>query len=148
MSSQDSQKAITAANEQGSATEFGLALDHARKVIISTPFPPSTNNLFINVAKGRIPSARYADWRQEAGWSLKAQRPTAIKGPVVLRYQFQEGQDKRKRDIGNLEKAPTDLLVEHGVIEADDNTIVRGISMFWSKHISGARVEIIPISKA
>lgn len=36
----------------------------------------------------------------------------------------------------------------HGVIEADDNTIVRGISLFWSKHITGARVEIIPLSKA
>ena len=148
MSSQDSQKAITAANTQGLATEFGLMVDYARAVIINTPFPPSTNNLFINVAKGRIPSARYADWKQDAGWALKAQRPKSIKGPVVLRYQFQEGQDRRKRDIGNLEKASTDLLVEHGVIEADDNTIVRGISMFWSKHITGARVEIIPISKA
>lgn len=148
MSSQDSQKAITAAMSLKPDTEFGFALDYTRRVIINLLFPPSTNNLFINVTKGRVPSARYADWRQEAGWSLKAQRPTAIKGPVVLRYQFQEGQDKRKRDIGNLEKAPTDLLVEHGVIEADDNTIVRGISLFWSKHITGARVEIIPVSKA
>jgi len=116
--------------------------------IINLPFPVSTNNLFINVKRGRIPSQRYADWRQAASWSLKAQRPEPVKGPVMLRYLFQEGQDKRKRDIGNLEKAPTDLLVEHGVIEADDNTIVRGISMFWSKHITGARVEIIPLSKA
>ena len=147
MSSQDSQKAITAANRE-LVTELELVLDHERAVIINTPFPPSTNNLFINVAKGRIPSARYADWKQNAGWSLKAQRPKSIKGPVVLRYQFQEGQDKRKRDIGNLEKAPTDLLVEHGVIEGDDNTIVRAITMCWSKHINGARVEIIPVSIA
>lgn len=127
---------------------FEMALDLDRAVVINTPFPPSTNNLFINVSKGRIPSARYADWRQEAGWSLQAQRPKPIKGPVVLRYQFQEGQDRRKRDIGNLEKAPTDLLVEHGVIESDDNTIVRAISLSWSKHVNGARVEIIPVSKA
>ena len=147
MSSKDSQKAITVAYED-SGTEFDLVLDLDRTVVINTPFPPSTNNLFINVTKGRIPSARYADWRQAAGWSLKAQRPKSIKGPVILRYQFQEGQDKRKRDIGNLEKAPTDLLVDHGVIEADDNTIVRAITMSWSKHINGARVEIIPVSKA
>lgn len=127
---------------------FEMALDLERTVIINTPFPPSTNNLFINVAKGRIPSAKYADWKQQAGWALKAQRPKSIKGPVVLNYQFQEGQDKRKRDIGNLEKASTDLLVEHGVIESDDNTIVRGITLRWSKAINGARVEIIPVAKA
>ncbi|HDA7431526.1 TPA: RusA family crossover junction endodeoxyribonuclease, partial [Staphylococcus aureus] len=115
---------------------------------VNMPFPPSTNNLFINVAKGRIPSARYADWRQEAGWSLKAQRPRSIKGPVILKYLFQEGQDRRKRDIGNLEKAATDLLVEHKVIESDDNTIVRAIALGWSKNVTGARVEIIPVSEA
>lgn len=55
---------------------------------------------------------------------------------------------RRKRDIGNLEKAPTDLLVEHKVIESDDNTIVRAIALGWSKSVTGARVQIIPVSKA
>lgn len=114
-------------------------------VVLDLPFPPSTNNLFINVKRGRIPSQRYADWRTEAGWALKAQNPSAITGPVWLRYLFQDGKDNRKRDIGNLEKAPTDLLVEHGVIEADDNTVVRGISLAWSKDVTGARVIITPI---
>ena len=127
---------------------FEMAADLDKAVIINLPMPPSTNNLFINVTKGRIPSARYADWRQEAGWSLKAQRPRSIKGPVILKYLFQEGQDRRKRDIGNLEKAPTDLIVEHKVIESDDNTIVRAIALGWSKAVTGARVQIIPVSKA
>ena len=117
-------------------------------IVLQLPFPPSVNNLFINVKRGRIPSQRYADWRLEAGLALKSQRPGEMKGPVRISYLFQEGQDRRRRDLGNLEKATTDLLVEHGVIEADDNTIVRGISLEWSRDVTGARVEIIPLSKA
>ena len=68
---------------------FEMVADLERSVIINMPFPPSTNNLFINVTKGRIPSARYADWRQAAGWSLKAQHPRSIRtqnGPKSLRF--------------------------------------------------------------
>lgn len=126
---------------------FEMALDLERVVVVTTPFPPSTNNLFKNAGRGRAETDRYANWKTVAGWALKAQRPPAISGPVILRYQFQEGQDKRKRDIGNLEKAPTDLLVEHGVIEADDNTIVRAISLRWSRDVTGARIEIIPVGR-
>ena len=44
-------------------------------------------------------------------------------------------------------KAPTDLLVEPKVIEADDNTIVRAVALGWSKAVTGARVQIIPFPK-
>jgi len=45
--------------------------------------------------------------------------------------------------VGNLEKAATDLLVEHGIIEADDNSVVREIRLKWSD-IEGMRVTITP----
>ena len=48
---------------------FEMAADLDKAVILNLPFPPSTNNLFINVTKGRIPSARYADWRR---WDQRA----------------------------------------------------------------------------
>ena len=36
-------------------------------LVLHLPFPPSLNNLFINVrGKGRAPSARYAAWRRRA----------------------------------------------------------------------------------
>ena len=110
-------------------------------------FRPIPQSSYIEQITAATTTPRYADWRQAAGWSLKAQHPRSIKGPVILKYLFQEGQDRRKRDIGNLEKAPTDLLVEHKVIEADDNTIVRAIALGWSKAVTGARVQIIPVSK-
>ena len=106
--------------------------------------PPSVNNLFINVGKRRIVSQRYDEWRQLAGWELQRQRPEKVTGPVRLSYEFGEP-DRRKRDLGNLEKAATDLLVAHGVIEADDNSVVREIRLTWAP-VEGVRITIEPIA--
>jgi crossover junction endodeoxyribonuclease RusA len=75
-------------------------------IVITLPFPPSTNNLFINTSRGRIRSSKYDEWATEAGWELKRQRPPVVVGPVSLTFEFQSGRDKRKRDITNLLKAP------------------------------------------
>lgn len=77
---------------------------------------------------------------------MKRQRPPKVTGPVFLTFDFQSGRDKRKRDITNLLKAPEDLLVKFGVIEADDNTIVQGISAGWSESVKGVRITIHPIA--
>jgi Holliday junction resolvase RusA-like endonuclease len=60
----------------------------------------------------------------------------------MLTFDFQSNRDKRKRDITNLLKAPEDLLVNFGVIEADDNTIVKEIRARWNKDVVGVRVTI------
>src|ERR1700744_6183009 len=110
--------------------------------VIDLPFPPSTNNLFVNGSRGRFPSQKYDEWKQEAGWELKRQRPPKVLGPVVLAFEFEEGRDKRKRDVSNLLKAPEALLVSHGIIEADDQRIIRAINLSWSRDVSGVRVTI------
>jgi crossover junction endodeoxyribonuclease RusA len=115
-------------------------------MILNLPFPPSVNNLFINVKRGRVRSPDYRAWAELAGMRLNQQHPMKITGPVSLIYEFQEGQDKRRRDIANLEKATTDLLVEHQVIEADDNRIVREIVMRWSRDVIGAQITITKVS--
>src|SRR5579859_2740277 len=115
--------------------------------VIDLPFPPSTNNLFVNGLRGRFPSQKYADWIVEAGWELARQRPPKCVGPVRLSFEFQDGRDKRKRDVTNLLKAPEDLLVKHGVIEADDNTIVRAVEACWSDSVSGVRITISPVGE-
>jgi crossover junction endodeoxyribonuclease RusA len=111
-------------------------------ITLTLPFPPTTNHLFINAGRKRVRSPKYRAWAEEAGWQLNAQKARLVPGPVALHYEFQEGQDKRKRDIGNLEKGLTDLLVTHGVIEADDGTIVREINLRWSREVVGVRVTI------
>jgi Holliday junction resolvase RusA-like endonuclease len=114
--------------------------------VITLPFPPSTNNLFINTSRGRIRSSKYDEWAAEAGWELTRQRPSKVTGPVMLTFDFQSNRDKRKRDITNLLKAPEDLLVKFGIIEADDNTIVQFISAGWNPTVKGVRITITPIA--
>jgi len=115
---------------------------------ITLPFPPSVNNLFVNSKHGRFRSQRYDSWINNAGNEILRQRPAKITGPVNLTYEFQEGRDNRKRDLGNLEKATTDLLVALRIIEADDGSIVRRISLAWNPAIEGALVTIEPVFSA
>lgn len=113
---------------------------------ITLPFPPSTNNLFINSSRGRFRSQKYDQWIQEAGWELARQRPSKFVGPVVLFFHFEDGRDKRKRDVTNLIKAPEDLLVKHGIIESDDNSIVRGVEAYWDDTVKGVQIVIFSVS--
>ena len=114
--------------------------------IITLPFPVSVNAMFADGKTRRHKSQRYADWIQEAGWTLKSQRVIPVRGPVKLMYEVQEGKDNRRRDIANLEKGCTDLLVEFGIIEADHDLIVRELTMVWNRDVQGVRVTIHPVS--
>jgi Holliday junction resolvase RusA-like endonuclease len=110
--------------------------------VITLPFPISVNAMFADGKTRRHKSQRYADWLAEAGYALRSQRPQTVLGPVTLLYEVQEGKDNRRRDIGNLEKGCTDLLVYYGIIEADHDLIVREIRMIWNKDVQGVRVTI------
>lgn len=110
-------------------------------IVVTLPVPPSVNALFFNAKKGRVRTSIYNDWRNEAGWMLKQQKAKAITGPVSIAYQVE---DKGRFDLGNIEKAITDLLVTHGMIEGDDRAVVRKISMEWVSGISGCRVTVKP----
>lgn len=112
---------------------------------ISLPFPPSTNNLFVNGKRGRFRSAKYESWICEAGNEILRQRPSKHVGPVNLIFEFQDGYDARKRDISNLIKAPEDLLVSHRIIEADDQFTVRKVTALWALGVEGVRVTIEPV---
>src|ERR1700744_389751 len=93
--------------------------------IIALPPPPSVNNLFTNDGKrGRRISKHYKAWRDQAGWQLVRQRPGCIKGRYALEIYVQAN---ARADIGNLEKACSDLLQAHGVIEDD--------ALAWALHI-------------
>ena len=101
--------------------------------MIQLAYPPTTNNLFSTIrVKGkekRIPSQAYTAWKNAAGWELKAQKPTPIKG----RFHFSMvvfPPDKRRRDLDNLLKAPLDLLKTHGVIE--DDSLAQSVKAEWA----------------
>lgn len=111
-------------------------------IVLQLPFPPSTNNMFINGSRGRFRSQKYDSWIQEAGTEIMRQQPPKCFGPVNLTFEFQEGRDKRKRDITNLIKAPEDLLVKHGIIDADDGSVVRKVTANWSLEVQGVRITV------
>jgi crossover junction endodeoxyribonuclease RusA len=87
------------------------------------PYPPSTNTLYRNVAgKGRVKTAKYKAWIDEAGFVLVFKRLPAITGPYVLQIDLFQA-DARRRDIDNGIKAISDLLVEHQLIEDDSKCV-------------------------
>ena len=96
---------------------------------VSLPYPPTLNNLFRNAGKRRIKSEAYKAWLEDAGWAVKAQRPQKVSGRYVLTLTLR-APDNRARDLDNLCKAASDLLVTHGVIQADH--LAKRIVLEWS----------------
>lgn len=114
-------------------------------VTLTLPFPISSNNMFVNGSRGRFRSQKYDSWIQEAGTEIMRQRPRKTAGPVNLLLEFQEAKDKRKFDITNRIKPTEDLLVKHGIIEADDWSIVRKVTACFNPEVEGVRITIEPL---
>ena len=97
---------------------------------LTIPLPPSLNRLYRAVpGKGVIKSARYRTWIQAAGWALKEQKPGKVVGDYCL-WLYCERPDKRRRDLANLEKAVSDLLVSHGIVE--DDSLCAELHLYWA----------------
>ena len=103
------------------------------------PYPVSANSLWRSV-KGRvIKSSAYQAWLKEAGLEVMAQRPSKIKGPYKITITAARP-DRRRRDLGNLEKSVSDLLQSVGVIE--DDCYAEMISMRWATSGDGVSVRL------
>jgi Holliday junction resolvase RusA-like endonuclease len=115
-------------------------------VVINLIMPPTTNTLFFNARgghAGRIRTPEYNAWIKEAGWQLASQRPPQVLGRVSLLIEVQEPETKRRQDVANREKAVTDLLVSHRIIEGDDQRFVREITLRWAP-VNGVLITIRP----
>jgi crossover junction endodeoxyribonuclease RusA len=123
----------SAAAEQWSRPE-------AASVVLRLPRPPSVNALWTRGRDGSVHcTPRYSSWKRAAGNVLNAQRPGRISGPYSL--QILVGTDC-KCDLGNLEKAASDLLQAHGVIENDRKA--SRIVLEWSETIDGVELVLFP----
>jgi len=113
-------------------------------VSFDLPFPPSTNGLFAGKAR-RYLSAGYKAWKAAAGPRVPA---GLIAGPYSLDLIF-DRPDRRARDLGNLEKAVSDLIVERGLV-IDDSCCQR-ITLSWSdappQREAVVRVTVQPFNK-
>lgn len=117
----------------------------ADEVVICLPMPPTTNNLFANTKGARYRTSEYNSWIKEAGYRLNTQRPPQTRGAVSLLIEVEEPKTARRTDLANREKATTDLLVKHLVIQGDDQRYVRELVMRWAD-IQGVRVTIRPLA--
>lgn len=106
---------------------------------IELPFPPSVNNLYVNAGRRRVMSARYKAWFSLACVSVKDTHRQNV-GPYALAIALKRP-DKRRRDLGNLEKAVSDLLVECGVIQ--DDSLCERITLTWDHGIKADCVVIV-----
>lgn len=97
------------------------------------PFPPSTNGLFTNAGRGgRNLSPRYRAWREEAAAALlqQPQSKTEFYVPVSIHIAL-TAPTKAHRDASNYIKGIEDLLVQHGILEDDDERFVRSVTVEW-----------------
>lgn len=95
--------------------------------------PPPLSACYTDPAgrSGRVKTKRYRDWEKMCAPVLRrvVDREGMIEGKVRVEYRF-ERPDARKRDLGNLEKAMSDVLVKFGVI-GDDSNIV-DLRLIWA----------------
>lgn len=114
-------------------------------IVLDLPTPPSTNNLYLNLrkGKGRTRSPEYLNWQINAGWHVQVARQKPIDGPVCVSVLVR---DNPRRDLDSYLKAPLDLLVAHRLIPDDRNKYVREIRASWSSEIKGCRVTVSPLS--
>lgn len=111
----------------------------AEAIRLALPVPPSVNGLTSNVSKWkRVKSPAYTAWLHVAGTELELQQPGKVPGRYALTITVQRG--ATKADLGNLEKAISDLLKTHGVIR-DDSDAER-ITLMWGHAPEGALVEL------
>jgi Holliday junction resolvase RusA-like endonuclease len=108
------------------------------RATLDLPISPSVNALWRH-DKGRTHrSKEYDQWRHDAGWALKEQKPPAFEGWVALNVAV--GIPERPRDLDNVAKALFDLLVEHRTIE--DDASIAAFRFRWDRTVPTGRVHV------
>lgn len=109
-------------------------------IVLRLPVPPSTNNLFLNIRRGRAKSRAYRDWLAEADkWFLTQKRGlVSIIGPRTLEIKL----PKIRGDASNRIKAAEDYLVSRGITGDDKNN--RKVSVEIDESLDCCEVTIKP----
>ena len=106
-------------------------------IFVTLTYPPSANRLWRNVKGKTLKSAEYRAW-VTANSYLEKRPQEPIPGPYELTLRAY-APDKRRRDLGNLEKATSDFLQTVGFVTDDCNA--RKITLEWGEG-APARIEV------
>jgi crossover junction endodeoxyribonuclease RusA len=117
-----------------------IALRVSIMIELWVPYPPSANNLWRS-NRGRVHKhPKYTAWLTEAGIGLMSQRQAAgISGTYRLSL-IAARPDKRRRDLDNLIKPISDLLVKAGFI--DDDCLAQKIEAEWAESGDGVAIRL------
>jgi len=96
--------------------------------VIHLPWPPSVNRIWRQFRGRTILSVDGRKFFAEAS-ALALASGVRVKGAYRLHVKATRP-DKRRRDIGNLEKVISDALVKGGVVE--DDCLCTGITIEWA----------------
>lgn len=113
--------------------------------VLTLPFPPTANNLYKNLRKGRARTLAYDAWLAAAYGSLRGQPYEPVKGSYRLQIVLTRP-DRRHRDADNLVKAISDFLKKAGIIQDDSHA--QSVFIGWAYEApdpdAGALVSIEP----
>ena len=112
---------------------FGLVVDAREgrdRIELTMPFPPSSNNMFVNNPNGgRFRSSQYDGWLSEAGWVVAGQRPGRIAGRFEIEVTMPRPARKGRFDLDNRLKPVLDLLTKQRIIS--DDSLAERITLAW-----------------
>lgn len=112
-------------------------------ISVTVSLPPSTNNLYFNMASGgRGKSPRYVAWIKQNEWLVAlAAQAKKVDGPFRLVIEVGRP-DNRRRDVTNLIKPIEDLLKRAGAIKDDSDN--QATEIRWSERYDDCFVQVIP----
>lgn len=122
------------------ALETQWARPAANVVALYLPYPTSTNRLYRRTSTGVYRAPAYATWFRAASNELNAQHPGKVSGPYELRIVLGRP-DRRRRDLDNIVKSISDVLVLNRVVDDDSQAIK--ITLEWSDAVTGAHVFVL-----
>lgn len=110
---------------------------------VDLPVPPSSNNLFPTQSgtRRRFPSRAYTAWKLAAR-PLVEQMAPARRYPVEVWITLTGAKVNPMRDVANVEKAITDMLVECGILEDDRLEFVAGVHLVYRPDDGPERVRV------
>ena len=110
-------------------------------ITLTLPLAPSVNRLWRIAGKRLIKSAEYKAWLEEAGWMVRQQTRQTIDGEYAIHIKALKS--NRRRDLDNILKATSDLLVNLNII--DDSQCV-ALAAEWAKETTAPMVvTLIPM---
>jgi len=117
----------------------------APSLVVEFPSPPSVNKMYGTnwQTRRRFLSKDGEQWFKAAATEAKRQLPPTapcVPGPVAVTYEFGRILDNRVRDLMNLEKATSDLLVKLSVIGGDH--LIQQATLRWVNDLPERRARV------